>query len=393
MKAAATDSISKKVLTALSLLSGAGLVISLVQTSHFFDVRQGLAGFDSFCRIGAAFDCNAIDASPYAELFAGLPLSGAAAGWFLAILGLTLLARSAEFAPVLYPWVLGMSAVGSIVSVIYLGIMVRVLQVGCLLCLGVDLVNWSSLALLLVNRPRAGGRSMWSSGDLKTGAWITAISLGLAIVVSKGMQGEAPTGSDIDERVASILAAEPVAVNLPRRLTPASADGAGQNAKITIVKFSDFQCPSCRVGAQTLHPVLRRYEGKVRFVYRNFPLDSGCNRMIQRPMHPHACELAAGAICAEQQQKFEAYYQQVFEEQPTLAKGSALEIARRTGMDAARFEACLTDPATLSAVNQDVEEGITLNVESTPTFFVNGRRVSGAQPPEVWNRVIESLLR
>ena len=310
------------------------------------------------------------------------------------MLVLTLLARSAEFASVLYPWVMGMSAVGSVVSLIYLGIMVRVLHVGCLLCLGVDLINWSSLAVLLVNRPRASEKAGVSSGDLKTGAWVTALSLALAIVVAKGMQGEAPARTELDERVASILATEPVAVNLPARLTKASGDTAQQaTPKVTIIKFSDFQCPSCRVGAQTLHPVLRRYEGRVRFVYRNFPLDSACNRVNQRPMHPHACELAAGAICSEQQQKFEEYYQKVFEEQPMLARGSALEIARRTGMDAGRFETCLTDPATLAAVNQDVEEGIALNIESTPTFFVNGRRVTGAQPPEVWNRVIESLLR
>ena len=377
---------SSRALTALSILSLVGLVISLFQVSHFFEVRQGLAGFNSFCNVGATFNCNAIDASPYAELFSGLPLSAAAAGWFLALLVLTLLARSSEFIGVLYPWALGMTAVGSLVSVVYLGIMLMVLKVGCLLCLGVDLVNWSMLAILLWNRPSADSKT---PGDLKTGAWTVGVSLVLMLIIAKGMQGESIPQVQINERIQSILETQPVAMNLPPQLLAVG----NPSAKITIVKFSDFQCPSCRMGAQTLHPVLKRYAEQVRFVYRNFPLDSACNRMITRPMHAAACELAAGALCAEGQNQFEEYYQTVFEEQSSLKPGSALEIAKKLGLDSARFEACLKDPTTQTRLAQDIEEGITLNVESTPTFFVNGRKISGAQPPQVWNAVIEKLLR
>jgi protein-disulfide isomerase len=118
-----------------------------------------------------------------------------------------------------------------------------------------------------------------------------------------------------------------------------------------------------------------------------------CNRVIKNPMHPFACEMARGAICAQAQQKFEEYYQTVFQHQKDLKAGSALEIAREMGLDAARFETCLTDPATQARVSQDIEEGVALNVESTPTFFINGRRITGAQPPEIWNAVIEHLLK
>ena len=112
-------SASKKSLNLIAGLALAGLVISAFQISHFFDVRTGQAAFASFCKIGAAFDCNAIDASPYAELFAGLPLAAAAAGWFLSILVLSILARAEEFSSVLYPWTYGMSIWGALVSVGY----------------------------------------------------------------------------------------------------------------------------------------------------------------------------------------------------------------------------------------------------------------------------------
>jgi protein-disulfide isomerase/uncharacterized membrane protein len=376
---------SKKVLNTVALLSLAGLVISAFQMSHFFDVRTGQAAFASFCKIGAAFDCNAIDASPYAELFGGLPLAAAAAGWFLAILVLSLLARTQEFSSVIYPWTYGMSAWGTLVSIIYLVIMTTVLKVGCLLCLGVDTINFALLGILHFSKPKQAT----ARGPLSTGIWVTAISLGVAIVAAKGMQGEAPPRAELSERINSILSSAPVAMSLPPKLLSTGSS----EARVTIVKFSDFQCPSCRAGAQTLHPVLRRYEGKIRFVYRNFPLDSACNRLIQRSMHPHACELAAGAVCADSQQKFEPYYEKIFDRQASLKAGSAVEAARELGLDVPAFEACLKDPGTQARISQDIEEGITLNVESTPTFFVNGHRISGAQPPEVWNAVLDQLLR
>lgn len=388
MKSTQPARLSSQALTWISILAAAGLVISWVQTFHFFEVRSGQAGFHSFCQVGQAFDCNAIDASPYAELFAGLPLSSAAAGWFLAILGLSLLARSAEFAGVMYPWVLGMAALGSLTSILYLGIMVAILRVGCLLCIGVDLINWVMLGILWISRPRGTGRP---AGLPTTGAWVTALSLGLTLVLAKGSQGEAPARADVADRIQSIISAPATAIHLPEGAL--SAGGTQATAKVTIVKFSDFQCPSCRVGAQTLHPVLKRFGDRVRFVYRNFPLDASCNRLIKSAMHPFACELARGAVCAGVQGRFQQYYESIFERQKELKAGSALETARVLGLDTAAFETCLKDPATAAKVSADIEEAIALNVESTPTFFVNGRRATGAQPPEVWNAVLEQLLR
>jgi protein-disulfide isomerase len=391
MQPSASRSSSKTHLNWLSALSAAGAVISFIQTRHFNEVRQGLAGFHSFCRVGHTFDCNAIDASPYAELFAGLPLSGAAMGWFVALLILSLLSRLPEFWSGLRPWMTAMAAVGSVFSVIYLAIMIAVLKVGCLLCLGVDVINFAMLGLLLWGRPKTQTlpQDQKATADLKTGAWVTGIALVLALIVSKGMQGEGPSASELKMRADEVLATQPVAVNLPAQVLSVG----NPEAKVTIVKFSDFQCPSCRVGAQTLHPVLKRFGDQVRFVYRNFPLDSACNRAITRPMHPYACELARGAVCAGAQQKFEEYYQGVFERQPSLKSGSAVDVAREVGLNLPQFEACLQDPATAAQINSDIEEALTLNVQSTPTFYINGRAVSGAQPPQVWNRVIEALLK
>ena len=110
-------------------------------------------------------------------------------------------------------------------------------------------------------------------------------------------------------------------------------------------------------------------------------------------MHAHACEMARGAICAQAQGKFEEYYQSTFAHQQSLHAGSALETARELGLDTSKFESCLADASTNDRVLKDIEEGIALKVESTPTFFINGHKVAGALPPQAWNLIIDSLLR
>jgi protein-disulfide isomerase/uncharacterized membrane protein len=383
-----TFTLSRTKLNLLAVLAVIGLAISIVQTMHFAEVRSGQAAFESFCTIGKTFDCNAIDASPYSELFAGIPLSAAAAGWWLAILVFSLVARSAEFAAMLAPVMLAMTSVGAIFSLLYLWIMVSVLKVGCLLCLVIDAVNFTAFGALLhswIKRDKSAKMVI----DFKMPAIVTAASLFVVILFARGMQQGVPDNSAVNLRVDSILASQ--ALDVP---VPAEAPVIGNpNATVTIVKFSDFQCPSCRMGAQSLHPVLKRYDDRVRFVFRNFPLDMGCNRVVQSRMHPHACELARGAICSQAQGKFEPFYERVFESQASLKSGSALEIARNLGMDAAKFEACLGEQATADRVSRDIEDGITLKVQSTPTFFLNGKRVEGALPPQAWNRLIEAALK
>ena len=90
--------------------------------------------------------------------------------------------------------------------------------------------------------------------------------------------------------------------------------------------------------------------------------------------------------------RFQAYYEKAFANQANLKPGAALEIAGQLGLDRARFEACLSDSTTTDRVLKDIEEGILMKVQSTPTFFVNGHRVEGALPPQAWNRLIESVL-
>jgi protein-disulfide isomerase len=163
------------------------------------------------------------------------------------------------------------------------------------------------------------------------------------------------------------------------------------NAPITVVEFSDFQCPHCRIGAQALHAVLGQHPGKVQLIVKAFPLDRKCNRKIESEMHAFACEAAGTVRCAQEQGKFKEIYEALFENQELLESKGPRAIAIEHGLDAAQLDTCLKNPATQQILTQEIEEGIQLGVAATPTYFVNGHKMEGPNPLAVWNKVIEVL--
>jgi len=154
-------------------------------------------------------------------------------------------------------------------------------------------------------------------------------------------------------------------------------------APVTIVEFSDFQCPFCKQVVPTLTQVRSRYGEKVKLVYRDFPIDG---------LHPQARKAAEAARCAQDQGKFWDYHDALFANAPKLSLGQLKTYAQQVGLDLPSFERCLASGTHAAAVQKSVDEGIRLGVTGTPAFFINGEFVSGAQPVESFARVIEREL-
>jgi protein-disulfide isomerase len=379
---------SSAVLLVLSLLALAEVGVSIAQSHHFYALRAGTGGFKSYCNMGAGMNCDAVAASSWAELLFGIPLSSFAAGWALALFLLTLMARAGEWRRYVSRALVAMSAFGALLSLFYLVVMVSVLKTLCLMCLVVDGLNVAIFTLALVGlkpwaEPLQGEeRSQW-----KLVAGITAAAMFLAVVGLKGLDPAGDRAESVADMANSVLSSPVLAVGAGPEFPSIGPAGA----KVTIVEFSDFQCPYCRLAAVTLHSVLARYPDKVRVVFRNFPLDASCNREMQRPLHQHACDAARVAWCAHQQGKFEPVYEELFEHQTSLGPGKSFELARGAGADPSKLEACVASSEASTAIVRDVEEGIMLKIESTPTLFVNGHRVQGALPLDAWVKIIDSL--
>jgi protein-disulfide isomerase len=357
----------------------------------FFMTRGGQAGFQSFCNIGQTFDCTAIEMSRYAELWTGYPLSALAVAAYLLMLFLSFQLWDRTKEQVISKILVGLSSVSVLFSVFYLYVMIAIVQKGCVLCLVVDVVNVALLiaSIKLYRSTQNHGPSPYS--PLKALMVSGAIAIVIAFLAGKALDPQAQVQkSDITDLVDSILSTPVTDV-----VIPSSAPIVGNpNAPITIIKFSDFQCPACRMGATALHPILKKYPKEVRFVFLHYPLDSGCNPEMKRPMHEAACEAASLAICAQKQGAFYAAYETLFDLQEKLAPGKTADLLNSiSGLDVASLKTCASESWVSEKIRADVSLGASLKIQSTPTFFLNGLKIEGGLPTSVWIELIERLLK
>jgi protein-disulfide isomerase len=155
------------------------------------------------------------------------------------------------------------------------------------------------------------------------------------------------------------------------------------DAPITIVEFSDFQCPFCRRFQQdTYQSLLDAYPGKIRFVYRNLPLTS---------IHPNAMPAAIASLCANDQNAYWPYHDKLFAND-TLDEATYIQHATDLGLDVDTFTACLASGSHDAFIKQDMDFSLSLGVQSTPTFFINGLAIVGAQPLTNFQQIIDKEL-
>jgi protein-disulfide isomerase len=154
------------------------------------------------------------------------------------------------------------------------------------------------------------------------------------------------------------------------------------SAPVTLVEFSDFQCPYCKRLGPTLKQLEERYEGKVRFVFRNFPLGN----------HADAAKAAEAGACAHDQGRFWDMRNALFEQQQSLKPADLRRIATDLELDMDAFNDCLDSEKHASLIQRDIEQGGRYGVRSTPTLFINGRLLKGAQPLNELVAVVEEEL-
>ena len=140
-----------------------------------------------------------------------------------------------------------------------------------------------------------------------------------------------------------------------------------EDAPVTIVEFSDFECPFCKQAASYLNELKAQYGDKLRLVFKDFPLDSNCNRHIERQTHALACNAAVLARCAGAHGRFWEMHDAIFA-LPRLSDESLQALFYDLGI-----EACEGEEEYLAGIRADIEEGRKLGVTATPTLFVNGR--------------------
>jgi len=156
-----------------------------------------------------------------------------------------------------------------------------------------------------------------------------------------------------------------------------------KDAPVTIVEFSDFQCPFCKTATNTIKQVLDKYPEKVRLVFRDYPLAS---------LQPQAPKAHEAARCAGEQSKFWEYHDVLFERSPKMSPQDLKQYAQDLNLDVAAFNQCFDTGKYKAEVDKDFQEGVGLGLTGTPSFFINGRQVVGAQPLSAFQKVIDGEL-
>lgn len=210
-----------------------------------------------------------------------------------------------------------------------------------------------------------------------------------AVASALGAGGGSNIQAMINESVASALGAQ--GGNQPRldpnqrydiAIVDANPRQGPEDAPVTIVEFGDFRCGFCgRFARETMKPLLAQYEGRVRFVYRNFIIFGQLSY-----------EAALAAECAEDQEKYWEYHDLLFENQQALTTEMFSTLASDLALDMDAFTTCFESQAHRQAITDDVVYSESLGLTGTPTFFINGRLVSGAQPIDVFQRIIDEEL-
>lgn len=195
----------------------------------------------------------------------------------------------------------------------------------------------------------------------------------------------------VDKWVAEQTKKTPVEVYIPKPRRPTfpielgnSPVTGGKDAKVTIVEFSDFQCPFCAKGADIVKQIKKKYGNKVKVAFKNFPL----------PFHNHAEKAAVAGLCANEQssESFWKMHDEMFANQDALDEAGLVKTAKKVGLKVDVFEKCMAEGKHLAQVKAEMEEGRKIKVKSTPTFFINGQLINGAQPMDVFSEIIDEEL-
>lgn len=375
-----------KIAALVLVLATVGLAVS----AHIDVVHQRLVaetGYVSWCNVNATINCDAVLTSRYAELF-GQPMSRWAMLFYASVMGgsLAFMSIADRQRRVLLAKLLFVAQIWGLMLAAYLaGVALVVLRAVCLLCSSLYVV---SLALLpaawwLLSATVSGSTGWtgaWRDRLVRVGVGVVVVALVVVGVVQRHAAAPVAAGGD----AATVCAADPAFCDWfkaqPRLQLPAGRGHSRgpENAPITIEEFSDFACGHCLGFRDALEAVRAQNGNDVRVVFHHFPLDASCNSAVDSSLHPDACLAAVAAECAGEQGQFWAYHDLLFGNQKQLGRAFLLAYAERLGLDMPRFTACLAADAPRARVAADTHLGMELGVHSTPTVFLNGRRVAGA---------------
>jgi uncharacterized membrane protein/protein-disulfide isomerase len=367
-------------------LVGVGFSTTIIQVHSQID--QLGDKYTSFCNVNDSINCDRVLSSPYAKL-AGIPVAWMSlAAWLglAAIFAMVARSEGDKQRRLLRIGALGIT--GSLVFSAYMAVIsVFRLETICLLCTGLYGVALTSAVLLVLALRTARGADGESAfpASHAIATFVTGTAALAALAWTTWPDATAPLSDDI-QTAEDVQRVDPEFfawyTSLPK-VDPASLLRDDQKAltgpgKVAIVDFFDLECAHCKKNYMLQKQLKQERADEVAIIHRHFPLDSSCNDVVPASIHPNACRAAEAVECAGLQGKHDEMLDLMFRYQGQLFAENLPRLAGKIDLDKEAFQRCLDEHTTLPLVLADARAGARLEITSTPTVFVGGRRVSGS---------------
>ncbi len=380
------------------------LLDALYLTYHHYLINVLQPAHTSFCSINSFIDCDSVAKSSYSTL-GGIPVSSIGIFAYTFVLFSYLFLRE-KMGEALYLYLGVIIALMLAFSFYELWVSVFVLKSICLMCclLYFCIICLSVLFAfrikcnLALNKMSWGFECLFQRQNLMKIALFFNIAFFLAFLSDRSFARHFESRKDAavskqKEKIDNIVLDS--FLRLPKKTIDYSKAPSLEslNSVLTMVEFSDFQCPACAQRAKFLKSIYERYQGKLRIVFKHYPLDQACNPSIKRPFHPYACQAAYYAVCAHEQGKFWEFHDFLFSRKQELDTSLITNFANDLQLERKKLESCLRDHGQ-RIVKSDLVQAEKMGVDYTPSIYLEGRKISDiAKTADDFIVVIDFLLR
>ena len=345
----------------------------------------------SGCSVNEWISCDAVLATRFAKMF-GIPVALFGFLYYLTIAFFALLSvasKDIKRSTASIAIALGLS-IGAVLFSFYKAYQLITMQVLCPVCIGMYIANFAILILLI----KSPGLSLKNIGSF-LGSYLKSVfgrktrwefshqpivyAIFITWVFIIGYSGvyffekDIPKPKDFNLEAALTEHFEQDPFDI--KIDPDAAFRGNPDAEVTIVEFSDFECPACRIVSQQLTGILLEYRDDVSLFFMNYPLDKSINQGMKFDIHKNAALAAFAGVCAQQQGDFWSFHDAMFSNQKKIDRKFLIQLAKEQGWDEEEFSNCMDSEETYQRVLNDIQSGIDVDVLGTPFLYINGRHV------------------
>ncbi|MFH1976739.1 MAG: vitamin K epoxide reductase family protein [Pseudomonadota bacterium] len=377
----------------IAFLLLAGFADSIYLSVHHYLVYTDI-GYESFCAISKAINCDTVSQSPY-SIFLGVPVAvWGVAGYLFCLLLLPFAFRTDAGKKRMWPLIFTISLIFSVISIIFAVISIHCIRSYCVMCIanyGINflLLFYSWLIIRRFGEKEGIIKGFWQ--DIKFVFNKRRLSFSIfatyaVLAISAFVYFPAYWN----------LSPPPLSTNIPKGITEdghpwigGSEIGGSENPELVITEFTDYLCFQCKKMHFFLRHLIEKNPGKIRLIHRHYPMDHRYNPIVKEPFHVGSGDMSLLSIYAANEGKFWEMNDVLFGVDISSEKIDIKELAEKTGLDADKLAASIFDNNIRRSLWFDIRDGLKAGITGTPAYMINGKLYLGEIPADILKKAIK----